>query len=358
MRKQGLILLSLLLMGCQAETSEVVSEESTMESVEVQEQNQDMIISDEVANEPINQELEFVIPKSEYIRKVGNPSNFYVIDNDNTLWGQGRNNCGQLAQGTSDYEFHNQKTKIAENVIHVDLSDKGFMIFLTEDNKLYGVGNAGSGALQQYAQFDWDKYINEEHYTVCTPYLLMEDVQYAICGRDDVVAIKTDGTVWTWGTIYVGGGYLSSSVCYIEKPTQILENAIAVTGGWFNHAALLSDGTVWTWGYNTAGNCGVEGEIGIVEPVCVAQDVMGVWTGKLGWFPPYEDIEEFSEIYPVQYNNTIIQKADGTFWVCGENVGSTVREVYGAEANYTVTCSSEFYQIDSVDSFIQSVEDN
>ena len=70
----------------------------------------------------------------------------------------------------------------------------------------------------------------------------MEDVTYAVCGRDDVVALKEDGTVWTWGTVYINGGYQSSDVYFIEKPKQILKNAVVITGGWFHHAALLLDG--------------------------------------------------------------------------------------------------------------------
>ena len=82
------------------------------------------------------------------------------------------------------------------------------MIYLTSDGKLYGVGNSGSGALQQYKEFDWDNYRNNAYdCTVTTPVLLMEDVAYACCGRNDVVALKTDGTVWTWGTVWRTSGY-------------------------------------------------------------------------------------------------------------------------------------------------------
>lgn len=135
-----------------------------------------------------------------------------------------------------------------------------------------------------------------------TPKLLMEDVRYAVCGRADVAAIKNDRTVWTWETIYINGGYMSSDVYYVKEPKQILEDVAVVTGGWFNHAALLYDGTVWTWGYNSAGNCGVEGEEVISEPVQVAEDVQMVWTGRLN------PDDEF------QFNNTIIQKRDGSYW--------------------------------------------
>lgn len=61
----------------------------------------------------------------------------------NNLLLSGSNRYGQLGQGTQDYDAHEDMVKIAENVVHVDYSLSGFTIFLTEDHKLYGMGNAG-----------------------------------------------------------------------------------------------------------------------------------------------------------------------------------------------------------------------
>lgn len=299
-----------------------------------------------------------------YITNTGDPSNLYYIDENSVLWGSGKNEYAQLGQGTQDYEFHSEMLKIAENVIHVDYSQEGFVIFLTNEHKLYGMGNAGCGVLQQYDAFDWTRYTNGEHYTVTTPILLMENVVYARCGRDDVVCMEEDGTVWTWGTIYAEGGYSSEKVYFIEKPRKILENAVLVTGGWFNHAALLQDGTVWTWGYNSAGNCGVADLLVVSEPTMVAEDVVMVltgmavsgypqpgieeiakaWTGELKYHTEYDNIAGFGDIYPRYLNNTVIRKADGSYWVCGENVGTEGKVVQGMEGNYSVICTHEFYQ--------------
>ena len=298
-----------------------------------------------------------------YHTNVGDPSNLYYIDESNVLWGSGRNEYGQLGQGTQDYEYHSEMVQIAENVIDVDYSQKGFVIFLSEDHKLYGMGNAGCGALQQYEAFDWTRYENGENYYVSEPYLLMENVKYARCGRDDIVCLTEDGAVWVWGTIYCNGGYLSQNVYFVEKPKKILENAVLVTGGWFNHAALLQDGTVWTWGYNSAGNCGVAGLAVISEPTMVAEDVIMVWTdlavsgyqqadaeddsmawtGDLKYNTEYDNIAGFDDVYPRLLNNTVIRKADGSYWVCGENVGTEEKVVYGAEGDYSIICTYEFY---------------
>lgn len=304
-----------------------------------------------------------------YRTHVGDPSNFYYIDENNILWGSGRNEHGQLGQGTQDYDYHREAVRIAENVIHVDYSQKGFVIFLTEDHKLYGLGNAGCGALQQYDTFDGNRYLNDEQYFVSEPYLLMEQVKYACCGRDDIVCLAEDNTVWTWGTVWCNSGaatlqtnMVSDGLYFIPKPQKVLDNAVLVTGGWNNHAALLRDGTVWTWGYNSAGNCGVADIAVVSKPTMVAENVAMVWTnlalenypqpsaedialawtGKRQYNMEYDNISEFNEIYPKLLNNTVIQKTDGSYWVCGENVGEEEERVHGAEADYFVICTYQF----------------
>lgn len=290
-----------------------------------------------------------------YITNTGDPANLYYIDENNVLWGCGRNNAGQLGQGTQDYEFHDEMVKIAENVVHVDYSQRDFVIYLTSDRKLYGMGNAGSGALQQYTEFDWDKYIspNYEHYYVSEPILLMENVAYARCGQDDVACLTEDGEVWIWGTICKNGGYTSDKVYFIERPVKVLENAVLITGGWFNHAALLQDGTVWTWGYNFAGNCGVADESVVTEPTKVADDVVMVWTGSVKYNAEVDDIYDFEGEYPRHMENTIIKKSDGSYWICGANVGTEEKNIpfYFEGLDYSMICTHEFhpYEINDID---------
>ena len=142
---------------------------------------------------------------------------------------------------------------------------------------------------------------------------MLEDVSYARCGRDDVVALKKDGTVWTWGMIW---NYQSTGYC-ITMPQQILTDVKMITGGWFNHAALKEDGTLWTWGYNFSGNCGTDKATMIETPVQVAEDVQRVWTGLLNYSAKEDDITDMEEFGNDYVDNTIIEKTDGTFYACG-----------------------------------------
>ena len=72
------------------------------------------------------------------------------------------------------------------------------------------------------------------------------------CGGDQTAAIKTDGTLWTWGFNeigYLGDGTTtnrSSPVTTAGGGT----NWKQVAGGYYHTAAIKTDGTLWIWGRN------------------------------------------------------------------------------------------------------------
>lgn len=275
-----------------------------------------------------------------YITNTGNPDNLYHIDENNVLWGCGRNDYGQLGQDTQDWDTHEDMVKIAENVVHVDFSQTGFTIYLTEDHKLYGMGNAGCGALQQYETFDEMRYSNGHIDVITMPCLLMENVIYARCGRSDVACLTEDSEVWVFGTI----GFNTAKICYSRYPVKVLEDAVLVTGGFFNHAALCHDGSVWTWGYNYSGNCGVEGGGIVSSPVKVAEQVSMVWTGSTTYNVDCQNISDFHGEFERQMENTLLLTMDGEFLICGVNVGTEEHTLpfYYEVHDYSVVCTHEF----------------
>jgi len=74
------------------------------------------------------------------------------------------------------------------------------------------------------------------------------------------MAIKTDGTLWTWGW----GAYLlginQSGASDRRTPVTTFAggtNWKQVGGSGYNHtAAIKTDGTLWTWGTNNRGEMG------------------------------------------------------------------------------------------------------
>lgn len=282
-----------------------------------------------------------------YITNTGDPSNLFYIDSQGTLWGSGDNRHGQLGLGTPDKEFHTEPVRIAEDVVHVDYSLKDFVIYLTSDHKLYGLGNTETGALLQVLPYSYVVYNDHDRHMVCEPVLLLEDVIYARCGGDDVVAIREDRTAWAWGVLC----HADENSFYYEEPTQILENVQLVTGGHFNHAALLGDGTVWTWGVNYAGNCGVDDVDGVCTPRQVAEDAVMVWTDNRSVNIGCTDITKLRNRDRNELENTIIKKADGTYWVCGTNAGNVEWPIprYHEVNDIRLVCSFEFIQYSADD---------
>lgn len=279
-----------------------------------------------------------------YMKSCGDQFNLYTINEDGVLWGSGHNEYAQIGLGYADEEFHEEKSKIAEHVVHVDYSQKDFVVYLTEEGKLYGLGNDSTYMLLQHTEMPVEDLVYPTKRYVTSPALLLEDVSYARCGRDDVVALKKDGTVWTWGMIW---NYQSTGYC-ITMPQQILTDVKMITGGWFNHAALKEDGTLWTWGYNFSGNCGTDKATMIETPVQVAEDVQRVWTGLLNYSAKEDDITDMEEFGNDYVDNTIIEKTDGTFYACGMGVGdkSVVLPQYYEVSELDTVCSSEFLPLD------------
>ncbi|MFV0518267.1 MAG: hypothetical protein ACK5MV_12800 [Aminipila sp.] len=326
-----------------------MSDETTMlQSTEEQINEVSLNIEDNTENietaENIDR-LPTITISEQYITNTGEGTCMYYIDEQKILWGAGENQYGQLGIGTQDYEYYSEFVQIAEDVIHVDYSESGFTIFLTTDGKLYGMGNGGTGALLQSTDVEGVPYINGEQYVVTSPVLLLEDVSYASCGRDDIVAIKNFG-VYVWGIIWDQGG---GNMEYVSKPTKVLDDALLVTGGMYNHAALLKDGSVWTWGYNYTGNCGVEGKNVISTPEKVAEDVMMVWTNIFSYNLDSAG-SEANQDDNRRMENTIIQKSDGSYWICGINIGTEEKTIpyYYEVAEFTVICSSEFYKYEGM----------
>jgi len=79
------------------------------------------------------------------------------------------------------------------------------------------------------------------------------------------LAVKGDGTVWTWGADSSGqlGDGTVGSPDSSATPAQVpgLANVIAIAGGANHSLALKGDGTVWTWGNDTYGQLG-DGTVG------------------------------------------------------------------------------------------------
>jgi alpha-tubulin suppressor-like RCC1 family protein len=84
------------------------------------------------------------------------------------------------------------------------------------------------------------------------------------------LAIKTDGTLWTWG----GGGLSTLGHCNTtsySSPKQVgaLTAWSNISARKYHMASVKTDGTLWTWGYGDGGGLGLETTTNRSSPVQV-----------------------------------------------------------------------------------------
>jgi uncharacterized repeat protein (TIGR01451 family)/fimbrial isopeptide formation D2 family protein len=82
----------------------------------------------------------------------------------------------------------------------------------------------------------------------------LSNVVAIAAGSYHSLAIKSDGTVWTWGD---GPGGISPGPFYYPAQVPGLSGVVAVAGGADFDLALKNDGTVWAWGDGFYGELGI-----------------------------------------------------------------------------------------------------
>ena len=288
---------------------------------------------------------EFVI-EDYYIKNKVILDNRFFIDEDQVLWGYGRNQYGQLGIGKADGldAVYAEPIKIAENVVSVDCSVNGyFCIYLTADGELYGMGSNMLGLLrQEYTE----AYTVEEYNKVTTSVLLMENMSYARAGREAIVALDKAGSVWWWGqysstySTRIDDQHLQLKWQSVEDelnptkmlynhPTKILENCIYATTGDWSGAAIGQNGELYTWGFNIFGECGTEvtGDDYLRTPTKVLDNVRMVWPEKIALGSIEEELPEFGRYDTTYHFNIFVQMQDGTMMAAGENLGDKEKTI-------------------------------
>lgn len=127
-----------------------------------------------------------------------------VVKKDGSLWTFGWNNHGQLGNGKKDVNVYFQKnmpTKIMDGVRTVSCGDS-HMAILKNDGSLWTCGANTYGALgngKWYLTNMVGEITDGEGTDVLTPAKIMEDVVDVSCENGASIALKKDGSYWTWG---------------------------------------------------------------------------------------------------------------------------------------------------------------
>lgn len=172
------------------------------------------------------------------------------LRNDGTVWVAGRNDVGQLGNGsTGDSSTAVQVVGIT-TAIAVAGCDRSCLALLSDgtvrawgDNSsgIFGTG-IGPGS----------------NVPVQVPNL--SGIVAIEGGGYHGIALRNDGTVFTWGGNSNGGPLGNGAPSGIDgnapAPVIGLSNVVSISAGTWNSTALKSDGTVWTWGSNAYGQLG------------------------------------------------------------------------------------------------------
>jgi alpha-tubulin suppressor-like RCC1 family protein len=217
------------------------------------------------------------------------------IKTDGTLWTWGRNNNGQLGDGTTT-DRSSPGTTTGGGTTWCQTSTGYKNTFgIKNDGTLWTWGQNNAGALGDGTTTNR-----------CSPGTIAGggvNWCHSGAGMYDGIAVKTDGTLWTWG--YNTCGQLGDGTT-----TNRCSPGTTAGGGttwcqatiWRREAsAIKTDGTLWTWGRNNSGQLGD----GTTTNRCSPGTTAG---GGTTW----------CQIGSISYMLSAI-KTDGTLWTWGCN---------------------------------------
>ncbi|MBM9579770.1 chromosome condensation regulator [Leptospira sp. 201903070] len=202
-----------------------------------------------------------------------------ILKSDGTILSFGLNNVGQLGNGATGMTA----TTISSTPVSVvGLSDVIQVVAgsqhsaaLTTNGEVYvwgrnQYGNLGNGAI------DTNTTIHSTPLKVAG----LSGIKQIANGRDHILALKSDGKVYSWGLnasgqLGIGG---SGSPTPGHTPAEVLniQNAVSVWAGGTQSFAVLSDGSVKGWGANGAtANLGI-GETATTKIYTPSSAVIGI----------------------------------------------------------------------------------
>ena len=130
-----------------------------------------------------------------------------------------------------------------------------------------------------------------------------EKLSNSVVSNDFVAAVKTDGTMWSWG-VNTNGQLGDGTVVRRSSPVQIgaLTTWAQVFANGASCFAIKTDNTFWSWGLNTDGQLGQGNKTARSSPV------------QVGALSNWSQVSAGSNFF-------VGVKTDGTIWSCGKGAG-------------------------------------
>jgi alpha-tubulin suppressor-like RCC1 family protein len=242
-------------------------------------------------------------------------STLFAIKSDGTLWCLGSNDFGQL--GTNDTITYSSLVQtVAGGTNWKQVSTGAFFTSAVKTD-----GTLWSWGQNIYGQLGTNDTISRS-----SPVQIVgggTDWEKVACGYEHTIALKTDGTIWAWGT-NVYGVLGTNNLTDLSSPVQIFGGGTIwndIYCGYQHSSATKTDGTLWGWGRN------INGMLGTGNITDYSSPVQTIAAGT-----------NWKKLAGGQYHMTCI-KTDNTLWVWGSN--SNDRLGLGATAPSSVSSPTQ-----------------
>ena len=233
-------------------------------------------------------------------------AHFVFVKSDGTLWCFGQGGYGRLGDGTDT----NRSSPVQIGALTTWAkagASKTSSFAIKTDGTLWAWGSGSQGTLGLG---------NTTNYSSPVQVGALTDWADASATQNKGgAAVKTDGTLWTWG--WNSYGELGDgSTTNRSSPVQVgaLTDWEQVSGGNHFGACLKTDGTIWVWGYNGEGQSGQGDTTNRSSPVQVG--ALTTWSRVTAGG-----------------GSLFAHKADGTLWVWG--AGGNGQLGLGNTTNYS-----------------------
>jgi len=209
-----------------------------------------------------------------------------ALISDGTILSWGKNNNGQLGDGTITSSMYNP-------VLVLDEDDKPITgIQAVSAGGSYSLALKTDGSLLAWGDNDDGQLGNGSIINQSTPVSVIDaegiriiDIQAVSAGNNHSLALKTDGTILAWGANYdgqLGDGTIMdryNPVPVVDVAGNPITGVQAVYAGGQFSIALKTDGTLLSWGYNGGGSLGDGTTEDKHNPVPVLDDQSNPLTG-------------------------------------------------------------------------------